>query len=60
MENKDIANKFANKYETLYNSVISEDIEFVASATERYIGSLCATDCSFNPHITVDNVETAV
>ena len=65
VENKDIANKFASNYETLYNSVISEDIEsrLVSCATERErdIQSLCAKDCCYFTHcITVDNVENAV
>ena len=60
VEDKDISNKCAYEYETMYNSVISEhnELQLMSSAAERHIQSLCAKYyCSFNHCITVEMLQ---
>ena len=62
-ESQDIANKFANKYSLLYNSVRSDPngLYSLAYSIDNGIQSSCMHDhCSFTHRITIDHIVESV
>ena len=60
---KDIANTFASKYELLYNSLLSNELEMqaITQSITGEINSLCMTreGCTYIHSISIDNVKQA-